>query len=107
VGVELDPLKWCAVLVTINLATLIPFPGNLGTLEAGAVFGLGAFGVDRTTALTFALLYRAAHTVPIAGAYLLTLAAKVNSGKAPQTAAAPLHSNPKLPSTAFRSRTIG
>jgi uncharacterized membrane protein YbhN (UPF0104 family) len=93
-GVELSPLKWCAVLVTINLVTLIPFPGNLGTLEAGAVFGLGVFGVDRTTALEFALLYRAAHTVPIVGAYLLTLAARVSSDRATRTVEARLSSDP-------------
>jgi len=75
-GIEFGFLEWCAVLVAINLAILIPSPGNLGTLEAGAVFGLHAFGVDKTSALAFAILYRAAHTLPIAMAYALTLAAK-------------------------------
>jgi uncharacterized membrane protein YbhN (UPF0104 family) len=64
-GVQRDPAAWCVVLVTINLAMLIPSPGNLGTLEAGAILGLAAVGIDRKTAIVFAVLYRAAHLVPV------------------------------------------
>jgi uncharacterized membrane protein YbhN (UPF0104 family) len=70
-GVGYGPMQWCAVLVSMNLAMLIPVPGNLGTLEAGAVIALSAFGVDRSTALAFALLYRAAHLLPVVGASML------------------------------------
>jgi uncharacterized membrane protein YbhN (UPF0104 family) len=75
-GIEFGPLQWCAVLIAINLAILIPSPGNLGTLEVGAVFGLHALGVDKTSALAFTILYRAAHTLPISIAYVFILSTK-------------------------------
>jgi uncharacterized membrane protein YbhN (UPF0104 family) len=75
-GVQRDPAAWCAVLVAINLAMLIPSPGNLGTLEAGAILGLAAIGVDRKTAIEFAILYRAAHFVPVVAAALWFSATK-------------------------------
>jgi uncharacterized membrane protein YbhN (UPF0104 family) len=75
-GIERTPLEWCAVLVAMNLAMLVPMPGNLGTLEAGAVVGLSALGVDRTTALAFALLYRMAQSLPLGIAYCVILISK-------------------------------
>jgi uncharacterized membrane protein YbhN (UPF0104 family) len=68
--------EWCTILIAINFAMLIPSPGNFGTLEAGAVIGLHALGVNKTSALAFAILYRAAHTLPITVAYVLILVAQ-------------------------------
>jgi uncharacterized membrane protein YbhN (UPF0104 family) len=56
---------WAMVLLSINLALLLPStPANLGVLEAGAVLALTASGVGAELALAFALLYHAVHLVP-------------------------------------------
>jgi uncharacterized membrane protein YbhN (UPF0104 family) len=57
---------WFFILATINIAIALPSPGNLGTLEAGAVLSLHILGVDKGPALAFALLYHAAHLAPVA-----------------------------------------
>ena len=50
----------------MNLAIAIPStPGHLGALEAGASLGLIAVGVDRESALAFALVYRVVQWVPV------------------------------------------
>lgn len=55
------------VLVGINSAIAIPGPpANFGTFEAGAVAALLLLGIDRTSALAFALVYHLLHVVPIA-----------------------------------------
>jgi uncharacterized membrane protein YbhN (UPF0104 family) len=54
------------VLLVINAALLVPTtPGNLGTLEAGAVVALEVLHVDRAKAVAFALLYHAVQLVPL------------------------------------------
>lgn len=42
----------------IGAGTVTPTPGGLGGFEAGLVAGFAAFGVDSSTALAIALLYR-------------------------------------------------
>jgi uncharacterized protein (TIRG00374 family) len=64
-GISLDVTAWFLILVAINVAIVVPTPGNLGTLEAGAVLVLGAYGVDQSHALAFSLLYHAAHLIPV------------------------------------------
>jgi uncharacterized membrane protein YbhN (UPF0104 family) len=55
-----------AVLAAINVAIAIPAaPGNLGTFEAGAAFGLLVCGVPTDAALAFALLYRVIQWAPV------------------------------------------
>jgi uncharacterized membrane protein YbhN (UPF0104 family) len=64
-GIEVHPAVWAMVLLSINLALLLPStPGNLGVLEAGAVVALVAAGVRPEAALAFALVYHAVHLVP-------------------------------------------
>jgi uncharacterized membrane protein YbhN (UPF0104 family) len=64
-GIEVHPAVWAMVLLSINLALLLPStPANLGVLEAGAVLALTASGVGAELALAFALLYHAVHLVP-------------------------------------------
>jgi uncharacterized membrane protein YbhN (UPF0104 family) len=64
-GIEVHPAVWAMVLLSINLALLLPStPGNLGVLEAGAVVALTASGVAAEPALAFALVYHAVHLVP-------------------------------------------
>jgi glycosyltransferase AglD len=63
--VPLMLVHWFLILVTINIAIALPSPGNLGTLEAGAVLALHFLGVAKGPALAFALLYHASHLVPV------------------------------------------
>jgi len=58
-------VHWFLILATINIAIVLPSPGNLGTLEAGAVLSLHTLGVAKGPALAFALLYHAAHLIPV------------------------------------------
>jgi uncharacterized protein (TIRG00374 family) len=54
-------------LVGINTAIGIPGPpANLGTFEAGAVAALMLQGIDKTSALAFALVYHMLHVIPVA-----------------------------------------
>jgi len=75
-GIDVHPAVWAMVLLSINLALLLPTtPGNLGILEAGAVVALTAAGVAPEPALAFALVYHAVHLVPgtVLGAVALSL----------------------------------
>jgi uncharacterized protein (TIRG00374 family) len=55
------------VLMAVNLALVVPFapPGNLGTLEVGAMLALMQYGVPKEQALAFALVYHLLQVVPI------------------------------------------
>ncbi len=64
-NIQISIPNWFLILSVINVAILIPVPGNLGTLETGAILILSALGVSQGDALGFALLYHAAHIVPI------------------------------------------
>jgi hypothetical protein len=66
VGVSLGPAAWLTVLLSVNLAIALPStPAHLGVFEAAAVLALGAFAVPSDQALAFALLYHAAHVLPV------------------------------------------
>ena len=54
------------VFACVNLAIVLPStPGNVGAQEAGAALALIALGVDRETAVAFALVYRAVQWLPV------------------------------------------
>jgi uncharacterized membrane protein YbhN (UPF0104 family) len=54
------------VLLAVNMAALVPgLPANVGTFEVSCTLALGAVGVAPATALSFALVYHALHTVPV------------------------------------------
>jgi uncharacterized membrane protein YbhN (UPF0104 family) len=75
VGLHLSPVAWCAVLLVVNLAIVIPSsPAQLGVLEASAVLVLTGLGVGRSEALAFALVYHAVHLLPTTVAGGLALA---------------------------------
>ncbi|MGE5264082.1 MAG: lysylphosphatidylglycerol synthase transmembrane domain-containing protein [Acidobacteriota bacterium] len=60
------------MMVLINLGIMIPAaPGGLGPFEAAAVFALGAFGVNETTAASVALTAHAVQYLIITGLGLL------------------------------------
>jgi hypothetical protein len=76
VGVHLGVASALAVLLAVNVAIAVPStPAQVGVLEAGAVLALAGLGVDRTSALAFALVYHAVHVLPVtvAGAVVLAL----------------------------------
>ncbi len=54
------------VLLAVNMAALVPgLPGNVGTFEVSCSLALGAVGLPAAPALSFALVYHAAHTIPV------------------------------------------
>ncbi len=64
-GVYVPVPAWCAVLVAVNLATVIPStPAQLGMIEAGGLVVLLELGVPREQALAATLVYHAVHAVP-------------------------------------------
>jgi hypothetical protein len=67
VGLHLPLTASILVLVAVNLALAIPFapPGNVGTLELGAILALFEFGVPKEQALAFAVCYHLLQVVPI------------------------------------------
>lgn len=86
VGLHVPFLTSCAVLVGVNLASLLPSsPGQIGLVEAGAVLALASSGVGQPQALAFALLYHAAHLVPTTvGGGLVLAAGELSRLRAPR-----------------------
>lgn len=73
-GLHLPAAGWVAVFITVNLAIAVPStPGQIGAVEASAVFALRALGAGPAEALAAALVYHAVHLVPttVAGALAL------------------------------------
>jgi glycosyltransferase 2 family protein len=63
--IDLDFPHALFVLAAINVAVLIPgAPSSLGPFELAAIVALSAFGVPKTPALSFALLYHFIQIVP-------------------------------------------
>jgi uncharacterized membrane protein YbhN (UPF0104 family) len=80
VGIRVPVGAWFLVLLTVNLAVAVPStPGQVGVHEAAAILALGALRVGVSEALVFALLYHAAHVLPLAGLGLLGLRRGVRS----------------------------
>ena len=66
-GTDIDATFGMALLTLIatNLVLVLPSsPGALGTFEAAVVVALGAYGVDRAEALSFALVLHALNLFP-------------------------------------------
>ncbi|HME90486.1 MAG TPA: lysylphosphatidylglycerol synthase domain-containing protein, partial [Myxococcaceae bacterium] len=67
-GFSLTASESFAVLSAFNLATVIPSPGNAGSLESGGTLALLRFNVQQSTALAFMLLYHLTQVLPSVGA---------------------------------------
>lgn len=65
VGIDLPLAAGLLVLLTLNLAIIVPVPANVGSLEVGAIAATRVLGVPDEQALGFALLYHACLVVPI------------------------------------------
>lgn len=65
VHLELSMLDAFVVLMAVNLGGMAPAaPGSVGTFEFSAVVALGFLGVDKTSALAFALVYHMVQLIP-------------------------------------------
>lgn len=65
VGIDLPIPAGLLILLTLNLAMIVPVPANVGSLEVGAIAATRVLGVPDEQALGFALLYHACLVVPI------------------------------------------
>ena len=66
VGVEMDLIQAGYLMAVASVFLLIPAgPGNVGTLDAAVLFGLGAIGTSGSEALSYLLMYRFVIFVPI------------------------------------------
>lgn len=65
VHIELPLAAGLLILLTLNLAIIVPVPANVGSLELGVVAATRVLGVPDEQALGFALLYHACLVVPI------------------------------------------
>jgi glycosyltransferase 2 family protein len=65
-GITLSLGQSFALMVILRLVTVVPqAPGNLGTYQAAAVFGLVMFGVDDSLARRFSFVMWAVITMPL------------------------------------------
>ncbi len=66
VGIGLPPAAGLLILLTLNLAIMIPStPAQVGALEFGALIALDLLHVPKEPALAFALIYHAMQIVPL------------------------------------------
>jgi glycosyltransferase 2 family protein len=74
-GLELSPLAGVLVVIGIGLAMILPSsPAALGVFEGATVVVLSAYGVDASSALSYALVLHALNVLPlfaVAGAVLV------------------------------------
>jgi len=73
VGLLLTPMQAFTVLTAINLAMVVPSPGNAGFFEAGGTLALVSLGASKEAALAFILLYHVTQVLPgiVGGAAIL------------------------------------
>jgi uncharacterized membrane protein YbhN (UPF0104 family) len=65
-GIPLTLGQGFALMVILRLISVVPqAPGNLGTFQAAAVFGLMLFGVDDSLARRFSFVMWAVITLPL------------------------------------------
>ena len=82
-GIELDLVQSYSVLIAFNLATVVPSPGSVGTVEAGGTAALALFGFDHSRALAFLFVYHFTQLVPgmVGGALVLAVEGERLFGK--------------------------
>jgi uncharacterized membrane protein YbhN (UPF0104 family) len=74
-GIDISLGQGFALLVVLRLVTIVPqAPGNLGTFQAVAVFGLGLFGVEESLSKRFSFVMWAVITLPLLIAGFIALA---------------------------------
>jgi glycosyltransferase 2 family protein len=74
-GIDISLGQGFALMVILRLVSVVPqAPGNLGTFQAAAVFGLVLFGVDSSLAKRFSFVMWAVITLPLLIAGFIALA---------------------------------
>lgn len=74
-GIDLGIWPAVVLLMLIRVGTAVPqAPGNIGTVQAIFVLGLGMFGVDKTTATGYAFMTWGVITFPLLVAGFIALA---------------------------------
>jgi glycosyltransferase 2 family protein len=64
-GVSLSPVAGIFVVITINLALILPSsPAAVGVFEAATILALDAYGVSESAALSYALVLHALNFLP-------------------------------------------
>jgi uncharacterized membrane protein YbhN (UPF0104 family) len=63
-GIHINLAQAFCVLIGFNLATVVPSPGAVGTVEAGGTAALVFFGTDQSRALAFMFIYHFAQLLP-------------------------------------------
>jgi hypothetical protein len=59
------------LLVLIPLGTMVPSaPAYLGPVQYACVLGLGLYGVDKSEALAYSMVFHAHHFIPVTAAGL-------------------------------------
>ncbi len=53
------------ILVVLGFFMMIPSIGSLGTMQMAFIIGLGAYGVDKSQALSFSIVYQFFDTFPV------------------------------------------
>jgi len=76
----LSPVAGLFVVITINLALVLPSsPAAIGVFEAATLLALDAYGVGRSEALSYALVYHALNFLPFILAGLIVLRLQLRS----------------------------
>ena len=71
-GLDLDPSAALILLVSISASSVLPSaPGFWGTLQFVSVVILGIFGVEKSTALSFAIVFHLVQYIPVTLAGLI------------------------------------
>lgn len=62
---ELSPLAGALVAIALGLGMILPSsPASIGVFEAATIVALGAYGIDRSEALSYAVVLHAVNFVP-------------------------------------------
>jgi uncharacterized protein (TIRG00374 family) len=73
-GLHVPPVASVALVVLVAMGSMIPSaPAYLGTTQYACVIGLGLFGVDKSEALAFSILYHSLQFFPVTGLGLYLL----------------------------------
>ncbi len=72
-GCDLSLVQAFSVMIAFNLATIVPSPGGVGTIESGGLLALDFFGINHASAAAFITVYHFSQLIPgiIGGAAVL------------------------------------
>lgn len=86
-AIDIDWLRAFSVMIGFNLATVVPSPGAIGSVEAGGTAALLFFGVDQSQAMAFMFIYHLSQLLPgvLGGVVLLVVEREWLAGPATVT----------------------